>query len=73
MTANAFGASSGTDQKANVAFSFTKLQAGTYKVVPNEPLKPGEYCFLSSSGFGAYEAGAAGARRLFDFAVLNPE
>jgi len=72
MEANAFGSSSGTDQKANTRFTFTKLRPGVYKVVPNEPLKPGEYCFLSSSpsGAGAYGAGAAGASRLFDFAVL---
>jgi len=70
MTANAFGASSGTDQKANVHFSFTKLMAGVYKVTPDLPLQPGEYCFLSSVGIGAYGAGSAGASRLFDFAVL---
>jgi hypothetical protein len=70
MEANAFGASSGTDEKANTGYAFTKLRAGVYKVVPNTPLKPGEYCFLSSSGVGAYGAGSAGASRLFDFAVL---
>ncbi|HVS88378.1 MAG TPA: hypothetical protein VHF01_09170 [Candidatus Acidoferrum sp.] len=73
MRANAFGASSGTDEKANTGFAFTKLRPGVYKVVPNEPLKPGEYCFLSSSGVGPYGAGSAGANRLFDFAVLPPE
>lgn len=73
MRENAFGASSGTDQKANVGFSFTKLRPGVYKVVPNAPLSPGEYCFLSSLGIGAYGAGAAGANRLFDFSVIAPE
>jgi hypothetical protein len=74
MKANIFGSSSGTDEKANTGFSFTKIRPGVYKVVPNEPLKPGEYCFLSSSGIGvgAYGAGAAGAGRLFDFGVLRP-
>ena len=71
MQANAFGASSGTDEKANTGFDFTKLRPGVYKVVPKTPLKPGEYCFLSSSGVGAYGAGSAGASRLFDFAVLS--
>src|SRR5260370_5837685 len=70
MQRNALGASSGTDEKANTGFDFTKLRPGVYKVVPKTPLKPGEYCFLSSSGVGAYGAGSAGASRLFDFAVL---
>jgi len=76
MKMNAFGASSGTDEKANMAFSFTKLRPGVYKAVPNQPLKPGEYCFLSSSGIGVSPyggAGAAGASRLFDFGVLPLE
>jgi len=73
MQANAFGASSGTDEKANTGFSLTKLRPGVFKVVPNTPLKPGEYCFLSSLGVGAYGAGSAGASRLFDFAVLPGE
>lgn len=73
MQGNAFGASSGTDEKANTGFALTKLRPGVYKVVPSTPLKPGEYCFLSSSGVGAYGAGSAGASRLFDFAVLPGE
>jgi hypothetical protein len=71
--ANAFGASSGTDDKANVSFTFAKLRPGVYKVVPNAPLRPGEYCFLSSSGIGTFGAGSAGATRLFDFGVFPPK
>jgi hypothetical protein len=71
--ANAFGASSGTDDKANVPFTFSKLRPGVYKVVPNAALKPGEYCFLSSSGVGTFGAGAAGATRVFDFGVFPTE
>ncbi len=73
MQGNAFGASSGTDEKANTGFALTKLRPGVYKVVPSTPLKPGEYCFLSSLGVGAFGAGSAGASRLFDFAVLSAE
>ncbi len=73
MKANAFGASSGTDEKADTGFSFTKLRPGVYRVAPNAPLKPGEYCFLSASGVGVYGAGSAGASRLFDFGVLPPD
>jgi len=73
MQGNVFGASSGTDEKANTGFSFTKLRPGVYRVVPNDPLKPGEYCFLSSSGVGPYGAGSAGASRLFDFSLVPSE
>jgi len=73
MQGNAFGASSGTDEKANTGFALTKLRPGVYKVVPSTPLKSGEYCFLSSLGVGAFGAGSAGANRLFDFAVLPSE
>jgi len=73
MKGNAFGASSGTDDKANISFTFTKVRPGIYKVVPSAPLKPGEYCFLTSSGVGTFGAGAAGANRLFDFAISPPQ
>jgi len=69
MASNVFGTSSGTDQKASMRFSFTKLRPGVYKVTPNTPLPPGEYCFLSSAGLGRRGPGSAGANRLFDFAV----
>lgn len=73
MKGNAFGASSGTDDKANIPFTFTKIKPGVFKVVPNAPLKPGEYCFLTSSGVGTFGAGAAGANRLYDFGIAPPE
>jgi hypothetical protein len=73
MQGNAFGTSSGTDEKANTGFDFTKLRPGVYKVTPKTSLKRGEYCFLSSAGVGAFGAGSAGASRLFDFAVLPGE
>jgi hypothetical protein len=55
-SANAFGASSGTDDKATTGFTFTKLHPGVYKVVLNTPLQPGEYGFVVT----AYS-------RVFDF------
>jgi hypothetical protein len=69
MKANAFGASTGTDDKANIGFKFEKLKPGIYKVTPTGDLKGGEYCFLSASMGGAYAPGAAAANRLFDFGV----
>src|SRR5215469_15800836 len=73
MKANAFGASSGTEDKANIGFTFEKLKPGIYKVTTKNPLAPGEYCFLSASMGGAYAPGAAAANRLFDFSVSPPE
>jgi len=73
MKANAFGASSGTDDKYTIPFSQTRLSAGVYKVVPNAPLRPGEYCFLSAAGMGAYAPGSAAASREFDFGIAPPE
>jgi hypothetical protein len=73
MKANAFGASSGTDDKNAISFTHTKIKPGVYKVVPNAPLKAGEYCFLSAEGIGAYAPGAAAASRVFDFGISKPE
>jgi len=69
MSANVFGASTGTDQKSSIHFSSTKVRPGVYKVTPNAPLQPGEYCFLSSAGLDRHGPGSAGANRLYDFAV----
>lgn len=66
MKENAPAASSGTEDKANVPFTSTKTAPGVYKVVPNVPLKPGEYAFISAGATGA------SANRLFDFGVDTP-
>src|SRR5437588_1745424 len=64
MKANAFGASSGTEDKSAIPFTFTKLKPGVYRVTPNASLKAGEYCFLSAGNAGAYAPGAASANRV---------
>jgi hypothetical protein len=69
---NAYGASGGTDDKAMVAFTYTKLRPGVYKVTLNVPLTTGEYGFVSPSGTvvaGPYMAGTTGSSRVFDFGV----
>jgi hypothetical protein len=71
MKANVFGSSSGTDDKANIAFDFAKLRPGVYKVTAKSPLSSGEYCFLGAESGGAFMAGAAQANRLFDFGVTT--
>jgi hypothetical protein len=53
------GMSTGADEKSMTGFRSERLRPGLYKVVPNKPMEPGEYCFLSS----------AGASQIFDFAV----
>jgi hypothetical protein len=68
---NAFGTSSGTDDKATIGYTYTKLRPGVYKVIPKAPLQPGEYGFISEGG-GAATAGPYGgqsASRVFDFGV----
>lgn len=71
MKMNAFGASSGTDDKANIAFNFEKLRPGIYRVTAKTALAAGEYCFLSAQTGGAYAPGAAQASRLFDFGIVT--
>ncbi|MHB1225044.1 MAG: hypothetical protein ACYC2G_13540, partial [Gemmatimonadaceae bacterium] len=66
---NVMSVESGTEDRANVPFTFTKLRAGVYLVSPSDPLTAGEYAFLSSAGWGSAAAGTAGANRLFDFSV----
>ena len=71
---SAFGMSSGTNEKSMVTFKSERLRTGIYKVTPNGPMEPGEYCFLVSQvNMGAYGAGAAGAAQIFDFAVSPNE
>jgi hypothetical protein len=72
MKGNAFGTSSGTEEKSSIPFTFRKLKPGVYKVTPNAHLTPGEYCFLSAEG-SAFAPGAATANRVFDFGVSPPE
>lgn len=72
---SAWGSASGSDAKAMIPFKSERIRTGLYKVAV-DGLKPGEYCFLSSTGntvaagpYGAYGAGAASAADLFDFGV----
>ena len=60
------GMQTGTDNKALVPFTFTRLKPGVYRVVPKSPLGPGEYGFFPAAMGGQ---GTMGAQRLFDFGV----
>lgn len=59
--ANAFGASTGTDEKASTGFTYTKIRPGVYKVALSAPLQPGEYGFISAA------AATTSVSRVFDF------
>ena len=67
--ANAFGASSGVDDKETVNFTYDKLRPGVYRVTPKEPLKPGEYGFMSPTGTGVGPYAAGALNKVFDFGV----
>jgi hypothetical protein len=59
------GAKSGLRDKDQIAFQADQIAPGVYKVTLGEPLKAGEYGFVS----GAVGAGANATFRVFDFKV----
>ncbi len=75
---NAYGGTSGTDDKNMAAFTYTKLRPGVYKVTMSAPLGKGEYGFVSPSGgvvvgtmMGPLmgNTSVSGTSRVFDFGV----
>ncbi len=67
-----WGASSGNNQKAVVAFTSEKIKPGLYKVKLSTALKAGEYCFMAAPAATSSYAGMAGttaSHDLFDFGV----
>lgn len=64
------GASTGTRSRDTVDVAVERLAAGVYRVVPREPLAPGEYCFFYAAGATAFYS--AGTGKLFDFGVDPP-
>lgn len=70
MEFGAWGSSSGTNDKSMVGFRSERVRPGVYHVTMNAPLRPGEYCFMASTGAPAvYGAGAAATADIFDFGV----
>ena len=45
-TYNAYGGSSGIDDKQKIDFTYDQIAGGVYKVYAKEPLEEGEYCFI---------------------------
>lgn len=67
-----WGASSGNNQKAVVAFTSEKMKPGLYRVKLSTALKAGEYCFMAAPAATSSYAGMAGATAshdLFDFGI----
>jgi hypothetical protein len=55
-----------------VQFKSERLKSGLYKVTLSEPLKGGEYCFMTAPAATTSLAGVAGTTsgsNLFDFGV----
>ena len=67
MQANAFGAQSGTMDKASRAFQYEKIAPGVYKVTPQVDLTDGEYGFYNAAGVGP-----SGGAKIFDFSIKLP-
>jgi hypothetical protein len=65
--ANAFGAQSGTMDKAARAFTYEKIAPGVYKVTPQQDLTDGEYGFYNAAGVGP-----TGGAKIFDFGIKLP-
>jgi len=65
--ANAFGAQSGTMDKAARAFTYEKIAPGVYKVTPQVDLDNGEYGFYNAAGVGP-----SGGAKIFDFGIKVP-
>jgi hypothetical protein len=66
--ANAFGAQSGTMDKASRSFKIEKIGAGVYRVIPDQDLADGEYGFYNGGGMG----GGATVAKIFDFGIKLP-
>jgi hypothetical protein len=64
---NAFGAQSGTMDKAARGFKVEKLGPGVFRVTPQEDLTDGEYGFYNGGG-----AGPSGGAKIFDFGIKLP-
>lgn len=62
----ALGASSGTREKDTVEFTSVKIAPGIYRVQPQAPIAPGEYCFFRAEGSASMGAVTG---NLFDFGI----
>lgn len=68
---NAFGSSAGTRSEDTIPLRIQRLAPGIYRVTPDEPLGPGEFCFFYAATVPAASGVTAG--KLFDFGVDPPD
>jgi hypothetical protein len=68
--AGIFGGSVGPQSKDTVELKIERLAPGTYRVTPEGPMQPGEYCFFYAGTGGP--AGPSGGK-LFDFGIDPPK
>lgn len=61
---NAFGAQQGALDNHVVPFDYELVRPDVYRVFPQQPLEPGEYCFVRGTSTGQGTAG-----KVFDFGV----
>lgn len=67
---NGYTSSTGARDKDIVEFSFEKIRAGVFKVIPKTDLPTGEYCFY----FAGTPAGLGFAGgKIFDFSIAKPQ
>ncbi len=62
---NSVGSNTGIADEAKVSFISKKLQKGVYEVTTNNPLPPGEYCFM----FAASSLMQGATHKVFDFTI----
>jgi hypothetical protein len=63
------GFSSGIEDDEKVNFKYEKLSDGLYKIIFEEELLPGEYCFIYASSAAVH--GAAPLYKVFDFGITK--
>lgn len=64
------GASAGVNNTTVRAFEIAQEGPGVFRVTPNEPLEPGEYCFYYQ---GAIPQGGVNNQSVFDFSIEAPQ
>jgi len=63
---NAYGSTSGIDEKQKVDFTYDKIADGTFKVYTRDPLSEGEYCFIYTGS-----AASSFADVVYDFGITS--
>ena len=64
-SANAYGQTSGIDEKQKIRFEYLQIAPRIYKVVPSTKLEKGEYCFVYTGSVPSIYAN----NKVFDFGV----